>query len=333
MQRQADALLKARTDDPAGYAMRDPAVAAAAHAAQQDPGQGPVYIDKSLAAQAALGIPESDRRSLPKETARRMVGAIAGAADPQQAADLIEHTAKQYGPRWAGVYADLVREKLPDEYATLAMLDGPQDGPVRNDLVQAMKSKKGFEDTLPAATRTEIDKAVQGELDDWARAETARGGTNRNVAAVTRSAQYLAYRYAEGGASSSSAARQAAGGMVLDRYDVIATDRVRLYAPKGMGDQVELNAGKMLGSITADMLPVPAARPGETLTEAQRQAAYLKAVQQGHWVLNAGGDGALLLDKIGQPVFTSGNRVGFKFADMAKLEKNFTIGDPMGLAP
>jgi hypothetical protein len=300
MTNRAAQILKARREDPAGYAMLDPTVSKAFEGAGKDPARLPFAVQKSLALQEQMGIPESARRVMPKSAAEAQVQQLS-AMNPEDAADTMLSLQNQYGKHWPKAYGELVREKLPPEMQVLGTLDAPSDAVVRRDLATALKTgRKTLAENIPTEVKTEVDRALEGALEPWARLELARGANDANVRSVRSAAEMLAYSYAARGKSGTEAAQLAAKALVADRYDILDGSGFAMYVPKGSAAQVESNASQLLTNLKPDMLADPGGAP--ELTPAQRKAEYLKAARRGQWVLNESGDGAVLLDQIGQPV-------------------------------
>lgn len=318
LQQRAAQILKARADDPAGFvAMRDPDVKAAAEAARTDPALLPVFVDKSLAAQASLGIPESDRRSLPAAHAKQIVQDIV-AADPERGLDTLQGLAAQYGKHWPRVAREMIAEKLPDEMILAATLTAPQDAVASVKFMQAVKvGKAKLEQAVAGPDKTAIAEGLRSELAEWRETEAARAGATRNIAIMHEGATLYALAEVNAGRSASEAARTAAKALVLDRVDIVNSAGFKIAAPKGTGELVQATGNSIREALTAEQLATPAARRNETLTDQQRREVYLKAARRGTWVLDDTGEGAVLLDEITQPVrLASGELVRFRFADM-----------------
>ncbi len=322
----ADSIVKARTQDPAGYALQEPSVRQAFNAATKDATYLPSYIEKSLALQQQMGIPEQDRKILPAGQAKSEVNRIA-AMDPEKAADSMLGLQTQYGRYWPQVYGELVKAKLPPEYSVLGTLDSPADSVARKDLAQSMKAgTKALISGFPEGDKKAIDDGLDAALNNWARAELARGQTETNVLAMRQSAALLAYGYAARGASTTEAAKRAADSLVNGRYDILSSTGFNLYVPKGMGSKVEDTAGRILQNLKPEDMPDIGSSDPNTNPD-QRRRDYLQAAQRGLWVLNERGDGAFLINSLGQPVEhvmpknVSGppSRLEFHFDDMDNL--------------
>lgn len=309
---RAQQIVRARHNDPAGYALQDPRVADAYERAKSEPDWLPIAVTRSLAVQEQMGVPSTVRRVLPDGAAKGQVAELTQ-MDPERAADTMLSLRNQYGKYWPRVFSEMVAEKLPGEMQVLGTLDAPGDAVARRDLAAALKTgRKTLADNLAPEMKTEVDKALQGALDGWARLELSRGATDANVQSIRSSAEMLAYSYVARGKSPADAANAAAKSLVLDRYDILDSRGFSLYVPKGLGSRVETTAGNVLDRLKAEDLADIGGAP--SLTPEQRKGEYLKAARRGRWVLNETGDGAVLLDPLNQPVMQqAGGRVQFMF--------------------
>jgi len=318
----ASRVLKARSDDPAGYAMQEPSVAAAYRAAQNDPSLLPDAVARSLAVQSAMGIPDRNRSVIPVSQAAAIVADMTASGGAERAADTMTTLASQYGKYWKFAYRDLVYQKLPPEMAVLGTLDLPKDAAVRVDLANALKTgRKTLADNVPTTVRNDLDKNLQDALSRWSNVELARGATDANVKTIRDATELLAYSNVARGQSSGDAARNAVDALVDSRYDILDSGPFALYAPKGNARAIEDTGMRMLRDLGAADMRDPGDLPGmPPLTPDQRKEMYLGIARRGHWVTDETGIGARLVDPLGQPVMVSdgsGNYgpLRFNFAD------------------
>lgn len=306
--------------DPAVYVGRAPAVAAAAAEG------GEAYVMASLGEQERLGVPEADRRVLPKAETARLVQKVME-ADPEKmpAALVMGEMAKQFGAVWPAVFRDMARGGLPRAYAVLGSMSHPAQVGARGDAQRmlALVAQKGGETALRDGVG---DKAQAKTIDDGVDAvlapfyETARfdtGGAELR-ATMREFTRNLAYYYAGQGASGSQALQRAVSGVLNAKYDFDGTMRV----PKGQLDlvrEVTRNVQNMLAA--ENLAPV---REGPIAAE---QRDDLTAVAEaGFWVPNADDTGLVLMGtyrvaETGIPVYlpvkrASGERVEVKFDRM-----------------
>jgi hypothetical protein len=324
MVRQAERILKAREQDPAGYAMQAPEVAEAFKKAGDNPAEITGAVTKSLALQERMGIPAHERRVMPKAGAEAEVKRLS-TMPAEQMADALQGMAMTYGKYWPRAYRELVRENLPQEAVILGTMDRPEDAVVRREFAQAVQAgRKTLTDNLGPQVKTEIDRGLHDAMEPWARMELARGATESNVQAMRSAAEMLAYSYASRGMTPAQAAQKSAEGLVGSRYDMLNRTGFSLYVPKGLGEAVTDTAERTLGSLTADDLMDPGG--DQKLTPAQRKAEYLRLAKRGTWVLSEDGEGAFLVDQLGQPVMkalpkgASGppSRLEIRFSDVSR---------------
>jgi hypothetical protein len=320
---RASRMLKARHDDPAGYAMQDPKVADAFKRAESEPDWLPIAVTRSLALQEQMGVPSTQRKVMPAGSAKEQVAQL-GQMDPERAADTMLSLQTQYGKFWPKAFGELVAEKLPPEMQILGTLDTPADSIVRKDLAQALKAgRKTLGDNIPSELKTEADKAIQGALDPWSRLELSRGATETNVQSMRSAAELLTYSKVSRGMSPSDAASEAVKSLVTSRYDILDSSGYAMYVPKGLGAEVESAADGVLSGLKAEDMADIGGAP--SLTPEQRKGEYLKAAKRGKWVLNETGDGTVLLDSLGQPVMARKGegfgRVEFRFSDIPNMPK------------
>lgn len=339
--RQAQQMLKARTEDPMGYSMQAPEVAEAFKQAGENPALLPFAIQKSLALQEQMGIPSEERRVLTKSGAESEVARL-NAMPPEKMAEAMQGLQKVYGKHWSAAYRELVSEKLPTEAIVLGTLDLPSDAVARKDMATAIQTgRKTLTDNLGPTVKTEVDRHLAASMEPWARTELSRGAHDANVQAMRSSAEMLAYSYASRGLTPQRAAEQAASQLALGRYDIIDQTGFSLYAPKGLGQKVSTVGTGIVQSLKPEDLMDPGGEP--KLTPAERQAQYLNRVKAGRWVLDKTGTGAMLLDDLGQPAMSAdtGKPITFGFDAMDSLITKATTAprnpqqreSPFGRAP
>lgn len=313
--------------DPAVYAGRAPAVQAlATQDAISAPGGAEAYARASLGEQERLGVPEADRRVLPKAVTASLVQKIME-ADPEKtpAALVMGEIANTYGGMWPAVFRDMVRGGLPREYAVLGAMDAPAQVGARGDAqrMMAFVAQKGGEKALREAIgNKEHAKAVDDGLDSALAPffETTRydtgGGELR--ATVREFVKNMAYHYAGQGASGAQALSRAVAGVIGAKYDFDGTMRV----PKGQLPLArDVTRGVQDTLKVEDLAPV---RDGP-MADGQRQD-LLGVAKGGFWVPNANDDGLVLMgaykvSETGIPVYmpvkrASGERVEVKFNQM-----------------
>ena len=286
-QRAMEALKK----DPAVYVGRAPAVAEALASGDQE-----AYARAALGEQERMGVPEADRRVLPKTVAAGLVQKVMEADPAKTPATLVgQEIAKTYGGMWPAVFRDMVREGLPPDYALLLSSDHPSQVGFRGDMqrMMAIKAEKGGMETLRTAAKgagvdpKTIDDGLVGVLAQFQ--ETTRFMTKgadlyKDVHEAVRG---MAYYYARQGASASQALSQAVGGLLNAKYDFSGSMRV----PKGqLGLAQEVTASVQRGLTVADLAGVDAGP-----IAAETAADLLAVAKRGFWTTNADDTGLVLM--------------------------------------
>ena len=308
--------------DPAAYAQRAPAVAAAM--ASGDP---EAYARAVLGEQERLGVAEADRRTLPKEVIAGLVEKVVS-ADPEKvpAALVLGELGKQYGEMWPAVFRDMVRSGMPEDYAILGSMSHPDQVGARAD-AQRMASfvaTKGGEKALRDAVgdtmkAKNIDDGLDAKLSDFY--ETARFATRGPASreSMRSFVKNMAYYYAGQGASASQALKYAVSGVLKAKYDFDGTMRV----PKGQLDLArEVTAGIQARLTDADLAPV-----AEGPIAAEQRASLAGVAKSGFWVPNADDTGLVLYGRY--KVLATGIPVPMpvKRADGSNVEVKFSAMD------
>jgi soluble lytic murein transglycosylase-like protein len=307
--------------DPAAYAQRAPAVAAAVES-----GDAEAYARASLGEQERLGVAEADRRVLPKNVTAGLVQKVVE-ADPEKvpAALVLGEVGKQYGAMWPAVFRDMVRGGLPAEYAILGSMSHPDQVGARGDAQRmlAFAATKGGEKALREAvgdtmTAKSIDDGVDAKLSDFyetARFATGGAGLRANMREFVRN---MAYYYAGQGATASQALDRAVSGALKAKYDFDGTMRV----PKGKMDLArEVTRGVQAALSEADLAPL-----ADGPIAAEQRGNLVGVAKNGFWVPNADDTGLVLMGtykvaETGIPAYlpvkrAGGGNVEVKFDEM-----------------
>ena len=326
VQKQIAARATALRTDPAGYAAaNDPTVTAAQKALDpKDPATFEAYARATVASQRNLGVAESDTRVLtPDQSQAKAKQLISGDPATTDAGAQIDGLAKQYGAAWPAVWHDLVRDgKLPGEWQVLGAMPAGPDRMQMQRALQVAEKKGGVEnmrkDVDPAAAQN-IDRGLDVALDDFRKTVMIPGlAGNAELFSTMRSAVRASALYGTmTGQNGSVALANAAKGALP--YDFVGLAR----APKGQGGQAESYGANLLSGLKSDAIGTvktgnPDMLPGQT------QEAYTAAVKRsGVWVTNERDDGWTLAvpNRMGGYQLVTGpngQRIGFKFSDMAK---------------
>lgn len=295
--------------DPAKYVLQAPAVQASVAQGEE------AYARASLGEQARIGVPETERRVLPKAQASALVQQVME-ADPAKTpvALVLNEMSGKYGAMWPAVFRDMVRSGLPPEYAILGSMDAPDQVGARGDAQRmlALKAEKGGMRMLREAVGSTTDAKSIDDGVDTALApfrETTRFMTGgAELYARTRDfVQGMAYYYGHQGANPSQAVAQAVGGVLGAKYEFSGSMRV----PRGMLAAAKEVAADIQAQLGAEAL---AAVPDGPMAETTR-SRLLTAAQNGFWVPNADDTGLVLMAQYrngaaGIPVYEPVRRAG-----------------------
>lgn len=331
-------------DDAAGYALTEPTVASAWQTYSQAPDQEKpeafdAYAQTTRAVQSHLGVADSDQRVLPTQQSMGITKALIG-ADPAQvdAGAQLDGLAKTYGNRWGDVWHDLVRDgHMPQEWQVLGQMEPGAGRLAMQRALQAANAKGGVEKMrgdVGQQAAQDIDHSINDALADFGKTIFIPGlaGDTSVFNAVHSAVRTLAYWNTLNGESSSSALEDAVTAALP--YDFSGTAR----APKGMGATAEATGAAVLRTLETQNLAVPRANmPG--LLPKDRDAQYISAVRRsGFWVTNERGDGWVLavtgLDGAKQfPLDDRGKRIGFRFNQMADVQRQAPAASPVSPTP
>jgi len=323
LQQAYSSVLKQRSDDPGGAAVRQLPAVDAAWTTFQDasggksrlppPAAAARFADITLAEQARIGVPADQQRILPKSVSQALAtrwrqpelakpgkegepgGAIAVLSE-------IQTTARLWGDHWPEVYREIAPKLDPTlrvvaagvEPAAGVRLLNAQSTPVAKILASEGDVKN-----------TDLRKDVIDALKPFART-VAGSQRDQTVSDYTITAHKLAAIYASGGQTSRPAAAQAVKEIIGGKYDFVDSGESHYRVPK-QDEQgkpfpytvTEISAGtvaakRKLG--TADM-PVASKRDdfGGLSPEylAKETAEGLR--QNGVWVTSPKEDGLVLM--------------------------------------
>jgi hypothetical protein len=316
--------------DPAVFAGRAPAVSAlATPEALAAPGGAENYARATLGEQERLGVPEGDRRVLPKAAVEGLVQKVIE-ADPEKtpAALVLGELGKQYGAMWPDVFRDMVRSGLPEDYAILGSMSHPDQVGARGDAQRMLSfvATKGGAAALRVAVgdntvAKSIDDAVDGVLAPFyaTAREATRGPASRE--SMRSFVKNLAYYYAGKGVSASQALDYAVTGALKAKYDFDGTMRV----PKGQMELAKDVTRGVQANLTEDQLaPVP-----EGPIAKEQRENLVRVAREGFWVPNADDTGLVLMGnykvaETGIPMAlpikrASGERVEVRFDEMPAM--------------
>lgn len=270
--------------------------------------------------QADLGVPSYRRTYLGTQQAASIASEINANAttNPEQAANRLESMSRVYGPLWGNVLNELAGKGLNPNFVTVARLDAPGDAVVRSNLVQALASVADARRVVGDDVEKDLKQRVDKEYQNFRATLVYHGAAGMALAAREQaSAEALALRYVQQGASIGNAAERAAKELVNDRYDFERTFR----APKGQGGRVGTAADQVKRNLSVEQM-TPAAGGDPSLSQDYRLRAALSAAQRGTWVNTPDGKGIELLQEDLRPVILrNGQRVRIMFDALPEVER------------
>lgn len=286
----ARAIIKQRTDDPAGYLTQyAPKTQAAWQAFQEDgtPATRDAYLSAVDADRERLGLPKGD--VLPNSYAKALADEIANPKSAEKLASLMETEAQRWGDRWPDVHAQIAKD-IPDMAAVIG------SGISRSAAV-TLASTAQLKDTelqamLPSSVKWgDVQADVASKFDEVRRSFPAEGA--RTWSAIQDSATRLSVSYMQAGASKANAIDRAYKELIGNQYAIGTVKDVPFLVPRqfdagDIEDEAQLQIEEFRP--TQDMIAVPpgedAGRFMERVTKKMREDAY--------WVARGDGSGLRL---------------------------------------
>lgn len=131
--------------DPSGYVMRNFPDVALAFSAVTSPGANAAsfqaYAQKTMSAQAALGIPADARRIMPRVAAVGTVTQLM-TGDPAKVLPTLQGLRNEAGSYWPQMYSDLARAGLPPAYQALSVVNDQDAGVMAAALSRDAESRR-----------------------------------------------------------------------------------------------------------------------------------------------------------------------------------------------
>lgn len=337
--------LAARKADPAAAARASvPNVALAwqqVEANPSDTGTLRVALKRTMAAQAALGIPAQEQKLMPEQLANHFAGQVSGAA-PEDAAKVLKSIEAQFGPSYWGAAMKQLAPKL-DGHARIA--------PVIKDSVQAA--------LLISGSRAVDPKAGGGGIDQMRKAAGVTGAGDNSITAVVASDQRVKNLVSS---ISQRNDRLNYAGQIPQSIEVLALQRMRVYGedkdtategaikhivqenydsgtagsrpfriPKGSGDvdHIERAARVWQNNLKPEVLDVPADN-ASTPKGATAQGYASAIARNGYWVTNDEETGVILYSERGVPVTVKGMPIERMWSDLTAAELPKALTDAHG---
>lgn len=268
----------------------------------------------TLAAEyARLGVPVEQQRLLPKPVAQSYVRGF-----QEMGADVVAQSLKALvdetqDPR---ITAELAAEGLPDEYVS-AMRHSDNPGLAAAIVGLAGRTTSDLREGLVGTDATDTSRAIVEELATYRAAFEAGDVTGKAATAFNREfgvAERLALSYVRNGMAPAAAAQRAAKEVFPE--EPIVTGNAMVVVPKGIDSgAVEYALDQ---AMTEDALRAAAIVPLDDpmFAEFQDREVMIAAAQNGMWVNNSTGDGAVLTVDVGGfllPVTTETGYYEIKF--------------------
>jgi hypothetical protein len=303
------------TADPAQYVLAAPGVREAAQRAAANTNDQQAmrdYQTATLAEQARLGVPESERRVLAKAQAQAIAADLLrsdpaqGSADnPDGPALRLQSLARSYGEAWPRVFQDIVRDgRLPPEFEVLAVIPSAIGQADYARMMAAQRQAGGasqFREAVRRAAPVEearLSREANTYIAPFTRTALAGGqtGGERVAGMVGGAVENLAAYYVFRGMSASDALQRATDRVVNDKYEILGTMRVPRTtsngSPLGLAP-VQAAQAEVMRALTptglADIGGNPQVPPDE-----RRNIAF-RAAQRGFWVTNERDNGVVLM--------------------------------------
>ncbi|WP_312782003.1 hypothetical protein [Brevundimonas sp.] len=324
--RAAEAEIKARTEDPAAWAVRNaPHLAGSlsalgsgdAAAARRQAG---AYGLAQIELQKAAGLPLAEQRLLPKATASALVAAAQNNPDRTQGLIGLGQVVQAFAPP-PGASGETIAGAMHRQ--TMILNELQKAGADNGDLAAALDlagdpvrmgryaaaTRTGALEGMERKDRVALEAATDAALAPYLRSFAGMSpGT-----VLTGGRRAMAHRLAADALARGGSVREAAaeGAAVLtERYAYVGQNGWRM--PKAMAERrsdgpgreavqtlVQRGAGRLLASLTANDgagFYAPADSGGRGLTEAQRRERYADAVAlRGRWMTTPDDQGLVLM--------------------------------------
>lgn len=328
-------LNKEQQEDPAGFVMRSsPALRNLVNEAAklQDGGDmagAKAARDKAMALslelQAGVGVPEHQRRIMPKPLAQSRAEALAALPaelppnkQGQTKAEGLAAVRDSFGERWPQAFRELREAGLADEFEGLALLE--KNPGARLLFAESLNQPKAVKEAAGPEAKKARD-ALHGEMADMRESLMLSPDGATALERMMKQGELLAYGFIGQGDNGPTAARKAAAALVREHYDFWKQPGgVTARLPKGATANVQALAERQLLGLRPEMLADPGGDSAATLalTPDQRKAQMVSSLQNGAlWLTNGKEDGLMLFDSLMRPV---------KRADGSNFEIKFGAG-------
>lgn len=306
--------------DPSGYVMRNfPDVGASfatATAKGSTPAHFQAFAQKTLAAQASLGIPADARRMMPTAAAGGLVTQIV-TGDPTRVLPTLQGLRMEAGSYWPQLYTELSRAGLPAAYQTLSVVKDQDAGVIAAALARDAESRKKSSAPIIEAMRgVKYDDGSGGapkSVTDMVEQSLSRDGGLSNLRAtygifgtagakqfdgiydaVRTTALYLFQTRS----LAPDVAAETAAKMVTSPFDFVQQPgHAPLRLPKGAMADFRTASHSVLQALKVDDLQpyrgstTEAGEPIGGQTKDELHAQTLQGAQHSYWIAVPGADG------------------------------------------
>ena len=297
-------LVKEREQNPAAFLQKyNPDIQAAFGEAQVGDNVDD-YVQMVIAEKERLGI-RSDK-ILPDNYADGIAAQV-NRAEGEQAADMIESLAEQWGKHWPSVFNQLSKDLAP---AALVIGSGV-DRPTGELLARTMNVKTA--DLTAGLDKTDIRDINESLAEEMAEFQVtvALQGNSSTYSKVFDQAKRLAYAYLGQGSDVDDAVNRVFSALVDDKYDIVDTYRV----PREFdADDVAAGIEPLLNQF--DLSSFAAMSPKGTETDFIVERMRSALLRDGQWITNEDETG-LVLTYNGTVLANDNNqRIEFTFEEL-----------------
>jgi hypothetical protein len=233
-----------------------------------------------------------------------------------QAGQLLIQYQNMSGSYWTQVSHELFRDKVltPSQYVAAQMFTKPDAIGLAQDLLRASTAKPGELVAQSGISDAKAQKAAAAALAPLRATLGDAANGNELMSAYQNSLVTLIQ--AKGDINSAGAL---AAKMVMGEYQFAGSLRMPTDVNAA---QVVTGTKSVLADIPNHKLVIPPSYSGTG--PADQKAEYTRSIQEyGHWSTNSSGDGALLYDEQGTPVYEMINgqqrQVSLKFTDLQAI--------------
>ena len=280
-----------------------------------------------------LGIPEANRRLLPKQYVTAIASDLSKRMedDPQSVVNEINRLREVMGDDFDGLLNELTGAKLDDRVAAIMMVDNKD---VQDRLITLM-GQATTQELKQSVDTADLSKVLTAKMNDVTSAAGDRGvglaNTSRNAV------ELIALGYMRSGLSVNKAVDKAYDDIVSDNYLVVSLPRLRgIVAKSDRSDQSEFDASRVqnaLGTwmernadVQFDRRQFANLIPSSDAEEvAQEKMRSLLSSGSAVWIMSEDGTGANLTDGSGR-VIQDDNGVPIKvlFDGEVEAHKKYT---------